>query len=145
MSGKDVIEVMLHVPNVIFDHELQCNFIRTDDAWVIHVGLRDARDEPCEKQIVVMPEIDEKAPIRIAVPVRFNPLVLRVARSPEFAVDGREGDTHVVIGGGVDEMPEFLFARPAAGAPIVLGGGFIGEFSEKRKLAFGDLCEEGAQ
>src|ERR1700744_2824982 len=118
IPGQYVIEVMLHVKNVVFYHKMQGFHAPSDDAPVLHVPFGNTCDKVCEKGVVGVPEIHQRTPRHVPVSVSFHPLLLSVAKAAEFAVDGCQREADMVVCGGIDQVAEFLLASPAVRASV---------------------------
>lgn len=140
--------MVLHVEHVVVDQETKSERrIGADLANGFEGGVGDPIDEVDEEEIVLVPEGDEGRPGELLVGVQADPIVLRVAGALVRAVEGGADEALVVVGGGIDEVAEFLFGVPGAGSRGgARRGGFVdggedGEFASDRVAQV--LCEFG--
>ena len=105
--------MMLHVPNIIFDDEAEGHRLAIADR--AHGGQHARRDvlhEPRKQCVVLIPEIDKKIPWNVLIAVDSYPFHLSIARPPIPGFEGATDEADMVVGGRIDQMPEFLFGRP---------------------------------
>src|SRR3954464_6770047 len=100
---------MLHVKNVIFDDEGERNRCRGSyETLCFHAGTGYPCHQPGEKRVVVKPEADDRFPRHVLVAVDVNPIVLSIPGTVKFPLKRGANETYVVVGRGIDQMPQFL-------------------------------------
>lgn len=118
--SQQMIDVMLHVENIVFYDEPQRLHAPPDHAAILQMLVRNAVDHTNEQGIVAIPKINQRAPLDVPVSMRLHPFVLRIALSAELAIDRGQDKTQMVVCCRVDQMTKFLLACPTAGSAIVL-------------------------
>lgn len=107
-----MIDVVLHVANVVFNKKRQCDGGRADNASALHSVFGDTPDQVREQQVVTMPEFDDVRPRQILITVGLDPLVLGITRAFVGAFGRSHYKAHMVVGSGIDQVTKFLFWRP---------------------------------
>ena len=130
LPREHMIEVVLHVENVILDNEPQRRDAPSDHAAILHMLLRNAFDDLREQGIVLIPEIDQSSPLDVPVSMRLDPFVLCVTLAAEFSVDRGQHESDVIVGRRIDQMTQLLLARPGSRPSICPRRRFIGELSK---------------
>jgi len=86
--------------------------------------FRDAVHDGGENFVLGLPPAEQGLPVLKCIAMCSDPAVLGVPRAGVGAIEGGADKALAVVGGGVEQVSDDLFAGPAAGAP-------------------GDVCEGG--
>src|SRR5580704_17314713 len=115
ICGADLVEVMEEVSEVILRKESEGDrFSGTDAADGFQLGGGNAGDYVGEVTIVSRPQRDQHFPIGLVRGLEAYVSVLVVWREVQRRLQGGADESLVIVGRGVDQMPEKLLARPAA-------------------------------
>src|SRR5215469_10950730 len=99
-AGQEVVEVMLHVPDIVFDDEAEGRRLPiADRAHGRQLVRRNVLHEVRKQRVVVKPEGDKKVPRKILIAVYSYPFVLSIAKSPIPAFKGRSDKANMIVGG----------------------------------------------
>jgi len=139
---QHMIEVVLHVENVVLDNETQRHYTPPDHTAVAQMFFRNAFNKMREQGIVSIPEIDEGAPLQVPVSMRLDPFVLRVTLPAKFAVDRGQRETDMIVRRRIDQVAQFFFPRPASGPSICLRRRFVGKRAKVGKLTLKRFPEQ---
>jgi len=119
-----VFKMETHVADVVFDQVRERNGSVLPDCTFGGQGfIRNAFDRVRESHIRSNPQFHQAGPRSIGVTAEFDPTVSVVRRSCVTAVESREQEAHSIIGRGIDQVTQFLFAVPpcvSAGTDVSL-------------------------
>ena len=100
LTRQNVVEVMLHVPDIIFDDEAEGSGFAVADC--AHGGKfvgRNVLHEARKQRVVLKPESDKKVPRKVLIAVYSHPFLLFIARPSIPAFQGRSDKADMVVGG----------------------------------------------
>src|SRR5690348_3568139 len=113
IAPQKLVDVVLHMQNVVLDHEPQRHRLIPGDQTQYRQSVRtDAPHQPREKRVVFEPEVDDAIPLHPAVAVQTYPIFLRVSGVPNLGLHRAPRESDVIVGGGIDQVPQLFLGRP---------------------------------
>lgn len=102
--------MVLQMENVIANDEFEGvgQFRGADKTIGVKLVFGDVRDEAGEQAVARIPGGNDGFPGHLAIAVNADPVVLGVSGTAVSALERRVHKADVVVGGGIDQVAEFL-------------------------------------
>ena len=113
-----------------------------DEARRLHPVGGDPLDDAGEVHVVEAPEVEERAPVRGGISLDPDPSLLLVLRQAHLGIEDPANEAVVVVGGGIEEVPNELLRGPLAGSGS-LRGALVGEGAEPGKGGLDGAAQGG--
>src|SRR5580698_1090721 len=104
--------MMLHMSDIVFQHEPQCDAIFSKEPDAGKVRLVDTLDGLSEMKIKHLPKGKQLSPRSILIALHGHPFGLLVAWHAQLRIDAKAHRALDVIAGRIDQVSNNLFRAP---------------------------------